>query len=194
MYQRLYYNGETTPVRLITVTWNWRSELFTTHEWYSEMTSKIEPPSPGQTTWPFYGGSGKVLPRPIPPISSTPSADHAPVSSPVHTPPQLFERGVHQYLILPLHMPQPHQHRPPCLHGQKIPAETVLGSVDAIKHTRFRDSLCAVSDDIAKCLYTSRSAVTNRHRENWAALFRDMSVNPLLVFYRDLLSFINAFA
>ena len=62
------------------------------------------------------------------------------------------------------------------------------------KRTHFRNIFRTVADNITKGISTSRAATAFGHWEKWATFFREVSLNPLLVLYRDPVPILNAFS
>ena len=67
-------------------------------------------------------------------------------------------------------------------------------TVYTFKRSHFRDSFRAASDNIAKGLSTIRSAASDGHWANWAALCRDLYLEPLPILYKEPVPILKDFA
>ena len=136
----------------------------------------------------------RVLHFNLPSGSPNTTAGHATAVPPMHNLPRLCKRGGQRHLRPPLPLMRSRQRHTSLPHGHHLPTEADVAHVDPVNHNSFCDSFCAVADDIAKGLSTSRSAAANGIWLNWTALYRDVDLDPLLILYRDLFLLLNAFA
>ena len=58
--------------------------------------------------------------------------------------------------------------------------------MDPANHTCFHDSFLSTTDNIAKCLSTSKTVAAVNHLDNCATLCSNLALNPLIVMYRVL--------
>ena len=66
--------------------------------------------------------------------------------------------------------------------------------VDTTKCTCFHNIFRAVVDDISEGIYDIQYAATDGHWVKCSKFLMDVSLDPLLISYRDIVSILNAFA